>query len=148
MVNHAGLWSRRLWFESGQGYSHPLANFTTPPNCSYATNVPPCLMTSRSLRPSSFGPLKRVQIPKNGRTGTGSRMTASKRYIVVDEIRYTVEGCCRCPCYDSGDGEWGDACKHPRLFFASVYCNLRKFYIYVPHIPYRGERKTPKRQPK
>ena len=42
-------------------------------------------------------------------------MTASKRYIVVDEIRYTVEGCCRCPCYDSGDGLRGLDIKHQAM---------------------------------
>lgn len=36
------------------------------------------------------------------------------RYIEIDGERHDVDECFNCPCYDGGDGGWGECCKHPR----------------------------------
>ena len=36
------------------------------------------------------------------------------RYIEIDGQRVEVSLCDDCPCYDGGDGGWGERCKHPK----------------------------------
>lgn len=35
------------------------------------------------------------------------------RYIEIDGITYDIDCCYHCPCYDGGDGGYGETCKHP-----------------------------------